>query len=956
MKKVYLIKSMTILVSIYMLFTLNGCLSSGKDNPSHSDIIVWAVGNADANGYASIFYSSDGGETWIRPNENATTLYGFDAQNLYVPKSDKIWVIGTEQTLIYSDTKGARWEKYNTLPDHNSTITLYSISGINSQDFWVSGNNGSVYHTTDGARSWKKFDTSIFYNGLVQGIKAIDAHTIYAVGKRSQTNTGFIVRTLDGGQNWESINLNNGGSQSEWIGVKATDTANIVVFGCKGNYTSTTNGGDDWISNHINSGGINNADINDLVMIDSHTWWNAMDLDNIYKTNDAGDNWLQQESVSPRNMYLIGIDAINKQHAIITGTSAGWPPAGKIIMTNDGGETWTLQLTTDYAINKISFIQDNETYPNEAEGHSMYASLISTALEGFIGGATGDVGGFVMGLILQELGWGNADNDNEDKLLQSMNNKLDDIVSDLSVIKNELNSLASQLQLDMDDIKKNILDPTDAINDIGTTHDEFISQFGDKKVGEENQTKIIQFIDEHIENNFHIEDAYNTISHAINPETIATTPALSNFTNYVNDSYGLKNGTLTDAYNTLELYTSQLLTHQLKAVNLIIEAKHIKDGNTSVNNFLKIYQSHLHQMIRDAGNGESFLYNAYRLALLHANPLPYKEGSSFLNKESEALLKRAFFYSLQATDSKTYGVRILVFETQDTDSNKDFFILNKDVSKGYSEFKCQQIDNPVPGHIYTHWDNNHIQSQTQYKVYECNISDPIKPGNYDIFDEDPSQLARTNIKSIAQIKIENYDMNYAIKKDANITYGLTTIFRRSEFNHFTHDSPYWHAHKSDITCSEIVGSPPWGAGIKGPYNCGTRQYKGTYEIRGDFHYDDSQERTLYIDYHAQFFALINKAYYGDEASASVHFGVWDITEDEEASKKCSPFYDFSHTGAVKHKFKKHIYPKGICSFTAKPNHSYHIYFKMHVKGLSDGYYDSYSKIYLDEIYHIHLLF
>ena len=864
--------------------------------------------------------------------------------------------MGTEQTLIYSDTKGKSWKKYDTFPDENSTITLYSISGINNKDFWVSGDNGSVYHTTDSARSWKKYDTSIFYDGLVQGIKVIDAHTIYAVGKRAQTSAGFIVRTLDGGINWESVDVNNGGIQSEWIGVKATDINNVVIFGTKGHYTFTSNGGKDWVSHHIDSGGVNNADINDLVMVDAQTWWNAMDLDNIYKTEDSGDNWLQQESANPRNMYLIGIDAIDKEHAVITGTSAGWPPAGKILMTRDGGETWTLQLTTNYAMNKISFEHSNETYPTEEEGHSMYASLIGTALEGFIGGATGDAGGFVMGLILQELGWGNKGNDEEDKLLQSMNQKLTTIVDDLSLIKSVLNSLSSQLKLNTADIKKNILDPTAAINDIVTIHTEFISLFGGKKAGEENKTKIIQFIDEDIEFGFKIEDAYNTIFHAINPETIATTPALTNFTNYVNDSYELKKGTLMDAYNTLELYTSQLLTHQLKAVNLIIEAKHVKEGNISVQKFIATYQSNLFEMVRNASNGESLLYNAYRLALLHANPLPYKEGESFLDKEAEALVKRAFFYSLQTTDSKTYGAHILLFETQDTESSKDFFILNKNISKGYSKFNCTQVTNPIPGHVYTYWEGNHIRSESQYNVYECNTSDAIQSGSYDIFDEAPSLTEMIDAKSIARIKIENYDKNYTIKTDGNFTYGLTTLFRRSAFNHFTHSSPYWHAHKSDIACSEILGDSPWGAGIKGPYDCGTRKYKGTYEIRGDFHYNDTQERTLYIDYHARFFALINKAYYGDEASAYVHFGVWDDTKDEEVSKKCSPFYDFSHTASVNHKFKKHLHPQGICSFTAKPNHKYHIYFKMHVKGLSDGYYDSYSKIYLDEIYHIHLLF
>ena len=957
----------TVLGFSALLFTLFivGCGSSGSgDQPVTPGKVVWAVGNADHTGYASVLRSDDGGTTWNIPEVNATMLHGFDAQNLYVASKDDVWVIGTNHTLVHTDDGGRKWEKISTFPDQNRSIEFYSISALSSSEFWISGSNGSVYHTTDSARHWEKMDPTAFENGMVQGIKAIDRLTVYAVGKPSELNGGFVVRTLDGGKSWEAVTLPNDYNSNEWIGVKATDRDHVVVYGGQGHYASTIDGGKTWTTGLIEaSGGVDGADINDLVMLDQNRWWNAMDLDNIFLTIDGGQNWNEQNSTGPANMFLVGIDAADDLHAVIVGESAGWPLEGKILLTHDGGNSWTLQKVTDYSIQKVAFASIPDDNVTE-ETNSVFSSIIRTSVEGFIGGATGDIGGFVMGLILQELGWGTSGDDADTKLLKSMNKKLDTIIGDLSAIKNKLDALAAQLQLDMDDIKKNILDPTDAINDIGTTHDEFIDHFGDGEAGEENRTAIHNFIRDHIVNDYHIENDVNTIYHAINPQTIAKTPALTNFTDYVNDSYNQGYGTFTDAYNALELYTSQLIIHQLKGVNLVVESKHITDGNASVLQYMNNYQTKLHDMLGNPGNGESFIYNAYRLALMHADPLPYKKGESYLSDEALAMLKRADFYRLQATNSKAFGPRILVFETQDFQSDNSFFITNPASFIGSSEFNCERSSAPVPGKTYTFWDTNNIKPATLYNVYECSISDPINPGTYDILDRNPfhPRLNDTVIDIgepivLGHITVARYDGNYTLQSDGNFTYGHTTFFHRTGLNHFSHTSPYWHTHTDDMYLSSTYGEAPWDIGILGTAD-GEYEYSGHYELDGYFHYNGDKERSLYVDYDAAFHIVTESYYTGagsSNAYAKVHFGIWDRTDDK-AVDHCGPFYSYNQGGVNERKDTvKH--PSGTCHFTAIPGHSYYVYFSMREHGISgmpnDG---THSRIRLEEINYLYLHF
>ena len=938
-----------------LLALFAGCGGS-TSHPSSETGRAWAVGYQNTAGFATVLRSDDAGATWYTPDANATELQHFDATGLIVPSEEEVWVIGSGQTLLHTRDGGNSWEKIATFPDANTSVTFHDISAYSASEFWISAEHGNVYHTRDSGLHWERMDPEVFHNGLVQGIRVINAATVYAVGQTADFSRGFVSRTTDGGQTWKDVILPDDDNDNLWIGVTSSDPDHIVIYGCKGHYSVSEDGGKHWKNGRIDiDGGVNGSDINDMIMLDAAHWWSAMDLDNIYLTDDGGEHWKKQESAGQNNMYLVGIDATDENRALIVGTASNYPPAGKILLTHDGGQHWSQQHLTDTYMAKVSFVHRPDTNKTTEETSTFSGTLIQNVSQKLLAGAAGKVGSVVMGLILEELGWGDSENAQEEKLLESMKRQLGDIVYELGIIENELNTLAAQLKLDTEDIKKNILDPTEAINDIGTTHDEFTERFKTQHVGEGNATRIHTFVDEHIVNDFHIENDVNTIYHSIVPPTVAKTPALTNFTDYLFDSYRYGNGTLTDAYRTLELYTSQLIIHQLKGVNLVVEAKHVKENNDSVRRYMNDYLHKLDTMIADPSNGESFIYNAYRLALLDANPLPYKEGERFMDEATDALLARAVFYRLQATDANVSGVRMLVFETLDTNSSKTFYLSHTQNDKGYSSFACTPVTNPVPGHIYDRWDGSRVKPETRYNIFECTLAQRLKAGKYRIYDRIPGSTADYG-GSIAQVQVRNYDENFTVTEDGNISYGLTTLFRRSPLNHFDEHSGRWHSKKGDDKCAETTGNPPWGVGIENIPDCGYTDYSGSYEIRSAFSYDGPKAKDIIVIYDAKFFAHIAKAYHGDSAKGSVSFGIWDETDDKK-TRNCTPFYHFSRDEKAGHTTDRHFYPKGSCRFTAEPGHRYRVYFKMTISGLATSTgYETFSHLYLDSIRHIYLFF
>ncbi|MBE0648367.1 MAG: hypothetical protein IH596_11340 [Bacteroidales bacterium] len=322
-----------------------------SDAPENTKIVAWAVGAMDTNNVGVILYTDDAGETWSRQGDTAMFL-GVDINNVWAIDQSNAWIVCSGNKIFRTINGGVTWIPVIT-PAIQGPPSLYGISVVGNTEIWISGSSGTVYKSVDAGNNWTVYDTNSFRRGLIQGICAITSDIIYVAGEfaTGQGPWGFIARTLNGGTTWDSISLPGGFNQYRWIGVTATDSNNIVVYGSTGHYAVTHNGGNFWYT----PGQVDPGDINDLVMISSESYWGAFDYDMIFKTFDGGETWLEQTSKGPLNQFLVGIDTYYTQRALIVGESADSTRSGKIINTTDGGNNWSLRHVSPAKLQKVSF-------------------------------------------------------------------------------------------------------------------------------------------------------------------------------------------------------------------------------------------------------------------------------------------------------------------------------------------------------------------------------------------------------------------------------------------------------------------------------------------------------------------------------------------------------------------------------------------------------------------------
>ena len=349
--------AVTLVIIALVLFTLNTCK---KDDPQPDPVkmkYVWAVGSHDSTNYALIYFSDNGGENWVRQGEGQDALQGIDLNDVWAVDENTVWAVAQQNVILKTTDGGANWFRVPP-PTKRTDATLSSISIIGKTDIWISGN--VVYHSTDGGNNWTSIQSPVLTNKDLQGIHAISKNIVYVAGGRDRGENGFIARTTDGGQTWDSIVPADDFNKNEWIGVTSSDPDNVVVYGGTSHYTYTTNGGQTWVNDSVpNTGGgaVGGADINCLIMLDSQIWWGAFDYDGIFKTNNAGSTWNNQGiAPGPKGMWLVGIDYYDKDLCVIVGASSD-SFIGKIIRTSDGGQLWELCIETDAWMNKVSFIK-----------------------------------------------------------------------------------------------------------------------------------------------------------------------------------------------------------------------------------------------------------------------------------------------------------------------------------------------------------------------------------------------------------------------------------------------------------------------------------------------------------------------------------------------------------------------------------------------------------------------
>ncbi len=178
---------------------------------------------------------------------------------------------------------------------------------------------------------------------------SLNSNTGWAVGQNYNLKNGIILKTTDGGDNWEaqvvdSIRLkdvqfidNNTG----WItgGNVFTDFNSFVSF-------KTSNGGGNWDTTQIAN---NTGSPGEIFFIDNNSGWLTKSATwppsgpYLFKSTDGGSNWFELSAPDDGLTSIFFID----QDVGWLGTGPKGPTTatgGKIFKSINGGDSWTEQF------------------------------------------------------------------------------------------------------------------------------------------------------------------------------------------------------------------------------------------------------------------------------------------------------------------------------------------------------------------------------------------------------------------------------------------------------------------------------------------------------------------------------------------------------------------------------------------------------------------------------------
>ncbi len=354
------------IMTMVLLIAISGC-KNDNPVPVEKKKYAWATGAQDSTGYGMILFTPDGGETWVRQGQGSSSLQGINVSDIWAVDENNVWATGTKNSILRTTDGGQSWTSVPA-PANIPNSELGPICIVNKTNIWIGGNDGAnhslVYKSTDNGSTWTMLDTTFFYNVSSQGLWAISPEKVFVSGSNTSGTHPkvFVGYTLDGGVTWDSIPTAN--LFSDWHGIGVVASANtIVVYGLTANYMVSFDGGNSWKHDSVpntGGGGTGGADINDLIMLDSQTWWGAFDYGNIFITTDGGATWTKQSigTSASGGDFLVGIDTWDGQSALSVGFANYWPPKCPILKTDNGGTLWERKYTTNSQLWKVSFIKD----------------------------------------------------------------------------------------------------------------------------------------------------------------------------------------------------------------------------------------------------------------------------------------------------------------------------------------------------------------------------------------------------------------------------------------------------------------------------------------------------------------------------------------------------------------------------------------------------------------------
>jgi photosystem II stability/assembly factor-like uncharacterized protein len=303
-----------------------------------------------------IYYTTDGGQNWNQNTDIASpdvvifynTLYGIAADGRMIYKTvdgGQHWTLRSNNAIANSSAGIAFGSSPNVLVaatlNNNPAISQdsgltwtpkltglvntrsFSIAATSDEDFWLGNDLSTIAHSTDGGDSW--VESSGPTRSIIQDAHFLSRTVGFAVG-----NKGTILRTIDGGTNWQDLSK---GDAKSYFAIHGL-TANDLWMGTNQRVLHSTDMGENWTEKLLLQGG----NISDVIAVSPTRVLACSTAGIIYRTTDSGTKWDTVYSITGPFRSIARID---DQRYMATGFN------GVIVRSENQGDTWHAVTTPE---------------------------------------------------------------------------------------------------------------------------------------------------------------------------------------------------------------------------------------------------------------------------------------------------------------------------------------------------------------------------------------------------------------------------------------------------------------------------------------------------------------------------------------------------------------------------------------------------------------------------------
>jgi photosystem II stability/assembly factor-like uncharacterized protein len=249
-----------------------------------------------------------------------------------------IWVVGYDghdpERIYYSKDGGRNWENRKAPTEGWSPDV---ISFADQKNGWAVGSYGPIIRTSDGGLTWERIKHPTVYP--LNALHFVSPTIGYVAGRKevfdraTQTSTFgvIILKTTDGGQNWQTCYEDNDTATVWQIAALSEEIAVAVM---DGKYLlRTEDAGSTWqvVSPKVKTGFLS------VAFTAEGKGWAVGEKGALYHSLDQAKTWQKvtklPEVLLKRDWWSIGFAA--DKRGLIVGKG------GAVALTKDGGLTWT---------------------------------------------------------------------------------------------------------------------------------------------------------------------------------------------------------------------------------------------------------------------------------------------------------------------------------------------------------------------------------------------------------------------------------------------------------------------------------------------------------------------------------------------------------------------------------------------------------------------------------------